>query len=80
MQLPPSGDVLVLMADHQTTGGYPRIGAIITAHLPKLAQAVTGDYIHFLHVEQHMAEALLIAQKDELKLLQQACKFKLQLI
>ena len=79
MQLLPSGDVLVLMADHQTTGGYPRIGAIITAHLPKLAQAVAGDYVHLLHVGPHMAEALLIAQKDELNLLQEACKFKLQL-
>lgn len=79
MQLLPSGDVLVLMADHQTTGGYPRVGTIISAHLPKMAQAVAGDYVHLLHVEQHMAEALLFAQKDELKLLQEACKFKLQL-
>ncbi len=77
MQLLPNGEVLVLMADHQTTGGYPRIGTIISAHLPKLAQAVAGSYVHLLHVEQKMAEALLIAQQNQLNTLQAACKFKL---
>ena len=78
MQLLPSGEVLVLMADHQTTGGYPRIGNIITAHLPKLAQAGAGDNVHMLHVEQHTAEELLIDQQDELKILQVGCRLKLE--
>ncbi len=77
MQLLPSGEALVLMADHQTTGGYPRIGTIITAHLPKLAQAEAGDYVHLLHVELHTAEELLLDLQDELKILQAACRFKL---
>jgi len=76
IQLLPNGDALVLMADHQTTGGYPRIATIITAHLPKLAQATAGDYIHLLQVPQHTAEELLIAQQDELSILNTACKFK----
>ena len=38
LQLLPNGQLIVLMADHQTTGGYPRIGHVITTHLPRLAQ------------------------------------------
>ncbi|MEO7310280.1 MAG: biotin-dependent carboxyltransferase family protein [Chitinophagaceae bacterium] len=78
IQLLPSGGLLVLMADHQTTGGYPRVGTIISAHLPKLAQAEAGDYVHLLHVEQRMAEELFTDLQNELKILQLACSFKLQ--
>ena len=42
MQLLPNGQMIVLMADHQTTGGYPRIGHIISANLQKLAQLRPG--------------------------------------
>ena len=38
IQLLPDGQLIVLMADHQTTGGYPRIGHVISADLPFLAQ------------------------------------------
>ncbi|TNE54095.1 MAG: biotin-dependent carboxyltransferase family protein, partial [Bacteroidetes bacterium] len=42
IQLLPSGRLVVLMADGQTTGGYPRIGNIISADLPRLAQVAPG--------------------------------------
>lgn len=80
MQLMPGGEVVVLMADHQTTGGYPRIGNIISAHLPKLAQAGPGDYVHMLQVEQGTAEQLLFSQAEELKVLQLGCQFKLETV
>ena len=38
MQLLPNGDVIVLMANHQTIGGYANIGQIILVDLPKLVQ------------------------------------------
>lgn len=38
VQLLPNGQLIVLMADHQTTGGYPRIAGVITADLPRTAQ------------------------------------------
>jgi len=78
MQLLPTGELLVLMADHQTTGGYPRIGNVITSHLPKLAQASPCDYIHMLQVEQQTAEELLFSQYEELKILHLGCQFKLE--
>ncbi len=47
MQLLPNGQIIVLMADHQTVGGYPNIGQIILVDLPRLAQMVHQTPIHF---------------------------------
>lgn len=47
IQLLPNGQLIVLMADHQTTGGYPGIANVISADLPKLAQANIHANIHF---------------------------------
>jgi antagonist of KipI len=74
MQLLPNGQLIVLMADHQTTGGYPRIAHVITAHLPKLAQLRPGDPLKFTMTEHSIAEALLTARKKELHILQRACR------
>jgi antagonist of KipI len=38
LQLLPSGQIIVLMADHQTIGGYANLGQIILVDLPRLAQ------------------------------------------
>lgn len=77
IQLLPNGQLVILMADHQTTGGYPRIGHIISAHLPKLAQLRPGEAIHFKQVSIHEAEMLLFAQQQELQVIQRACKSRL---
>jgi antagonist of KipI len=61
------------MADHQTTGGYPRIGHVVSAHLPKLAQLRPSDCIHFIKIDIGTAEKMLIAQQQELNILQRAC-------
>ena len=64
IQVPPSGLPIVLMADAQTTGGYPKIGVVIQADLWKLAQLRLGGRVRFLpcdtaeardalHAEQH---------------------------
>lgn len=47
MQLLPNGQIIVLMADHQTIGGYPNIGQIILVDLPRLAQTQHRMPIHF---------------------------------
>lgn len=49
IQVPPNGQPIVLMADAQTTGGYPRIACVIEADLYHLAQIRLGDPIHFIH-------------------------------
>lgn len=47
VQVPSSGNPIIMMADRQTTGGYTKIANVITADLPKLAQAKPGDVIVF---------------------------------
>jgi allophanate hydrolase subunit 2 len=47
VQVPASGLPIVLMADHQTTGGYPRIAEIASADVPRLAQLAPGGTLHF---------------------------------
>jgi antagonist of KipI len=78
IQLLPNGEMIILMADHQTTGGYPRIAHVITAHLPFLAQMRAGDKINFEFVDQKKAENLFSQQEQHLQQLENACKFKLQ--
>jgi antagonist of KipI len=56
IQIPPDGRPIVMMVDHQTTGGYPKIGTVIQADLALLAQCLPGDRIRFRVVSA--AEAL----------------------
>jgi antagonist of KipI len=48
VQLPPDGRPIVLMADAQTHGGYPRIGHVIRADWPRLAQLRPGETVRFI--------------------------------
>lgn len=73
IQLLPNGQLVILMADHQTTGGYPRVAHVISSHLPKLAQLRPSDCIQFYMVSQQEAEELLVKQFNEMAILQRAC-------
>ena len=73
IQLLPNGQLVILMADHQTTGGYPRIAHVIAAHFPKLAQLRPSDGIKFTMTSMEHAEELYCAQQNELQILQRAC-------
>jgi antagonist of KipI len=77
VQLLPDGQLIVLMADHQTTGGYPRVAHIITAHLSRLAQMRPGEKIDFNMTDLKTAEELLVQQRQHLLQLQNACTFRL---
>ena len=77
IQLLPSGQIICLMADHQTTGGYPRIAQVIQADLPKLAQRRPNESVTFKFVSLVKAEDLLVAQTQLIKQIQSACKLKI---
>ena len=70
VQVPPSGQPIVLMADRQTTGGYPRIAEVIAADLPRLAQAAPRkSALRFERVTLEAADAArgaLLRRVDEL--------------
>ena len=78
VQLLPNGQLILLMADHQTTGGYPRIATVIGGHLPKLAQMKPGESITFEETNLAAAERKLVAQQRYLQELQKACHQKMQ--
>lgn len=78
VQLLPDGKLIVLVADHQTTGGYPRIAHVISAHHSRLAQMKAGDKIHFRLTGQQTAEDLFMKQQQHLQQLRNACRFKLE--
>lgn len=77
VQLLPNGQLIVLMADHQTTGGYPRILHVIAAHQPRLAQKRADDSVKFRIVDLSEAESLYLKQQQHLQQLQHACQFRL---
>jgi antagonist of KipI len=58
VQLPPAGLPVVLMVEHQTTGGYPRVLEAATAAEPLLAQAAPGCRVRFELVELDEADRL----------------------
>jgi antagonist of KipI len=78
LQLLPNGQLIVLMADHQTTGGYPRVGHVISAHLPRLAQMKSFDSLRFQLVDIETAEQQLIQQHQYLLAIQHASAFEIE--
>jgi antagonist of KipI len=59
IQVPPSGQPILLMADRQTTGGYATIANVITADLPVAGQLAPGDWIEFVVCSREDAIAAL---------------------
>jgi allophanate hydrolase len=66
IQVPSSGRPIVLMAERQTTGGYPKIATVASVDMPRLAQTATGSTIRFKSISQEEAEDLLIARYNAL--------------
>jgi antagonist of KipI len=66
VQLPPGGNPIVLMADRQTSGGYPRIGEVASVDLPLVAQLKPGDRLRFRSVSLDDAQRLYLAREDDI--------------
>ncbi|MBR2120548.1 MAG: biotin-dependent carboxyltransferase [Afipia sp.] len=64
IQVPGNGQPIVLMADHGTTGGYPKIATVISADLGRFAQMQSGAMIRFkaINVEEAQSEARKLAE------------------
>lgn len=67
IQVPTNGQVIIMMADRQTTGGYTKIGTVISVDLPKLAQAQPGYKVHFVRVGIQIAQELYLRNKKKLQ-------------
>ncbi|MDR2314222.1 MAG: biotin-dependent carboxyltransferase family protein [Spirochaetaceae bacterium] len=69
VQVPGSGKPIVLLHDRQTTGGYAKIGAVITRDLWLLAQAPGGSAVRFKRIDPRRAENIYIKTEKAIKLL-----------
>lgn len=75
IQVPPSGQPIVLMGERQTLGGYPQIGHVITADLPLLARAWPGRELHFVPCTLAEATAAWQTSEHDIARLQAALSF-----
>lgn len=71
IQVPGNGQPIVLLADRQTTGGYPKIATVISADLPALARLPVGAKVAFEAVTVEEAQAALRDHVAELAAMQQ---------
>ena len=70
VQVPSHGKPIILLSDRQTTGGYPKIGAVIWADIPKLVQRKTDHKIRFEAVTIEEAQEIFhqeILEFDEMR-------------
>ena len=67
IQIPPNGQPIIMMADRQTVGGYPKIGTVISVDLPLLAQARPGMKVRFVEVGIELAQELYLREKQTRK-------------
>lgn len=75
VQVPSAGTPIIMLADRQTTGGYTKIGNVITADFRILAQLKTGDKVRFVQVSVEYAQGLLLAQRSALRALSKINQF-----
>jgi len=66
LQVPASGMPILLMADHQTAGGYPVVATVVSASMPVAAQLVPGDELRFAEITVEGALRLRKARGDAL--------------
>lgn len=74
IQVSHNGSLILLMADGQTTGGYPRIAQVAQVDIPLCAQLKPGDAIQFSAISRIDAEKLYLNQERELRKLAVAIK------
>ena len=66
IQIPPNGQPIVMLADRQTLGGYPKIGAVAAVDIPRLVQALPSEKLHFSPIDVYQARNLMRLQKQKM--------------
>jgi antagonist of KipI len=72
IQLPADGMPILLMADRQTTGGYPRLGQVATVDLGAAAQLRPGDTVRFEEISLDEAQLLYLERERAMDALRRA--------
>jgi antagonist of KipI len=77
VQVPPDGNPIVLLADRQTVGGYPKIAQVAGVDIANLAQIKPGGTILFQAISLAEAERLYVAREEEMEQLKVAIQYHL---
>ena len=77
IQVPADGNPIIMLSDHGTIGGYPKIGVVISADYDKLVQLLPGSKIKFHEIELSNAETLFKLYEMETQNLISQLKWKL---
>lgn len=67
VQISSSGQPILMLADHQTTGGYPEMGAVCSVDVSRAAQLRPGETVCFRWITAKEGEKLLLAERGDLK-------------
>ncbi|MDI3316926.1 MAG: 5-oxoprolinase subunit PxpB [Bacillota bacterium] len=67
VQVPPSGEPILLLADRPTIGGYARVATVVDADVDRLAQLVPGDLVHLVPVSREAAREADRRRQAELR-------------
>jgi len=78
IQVPPDGRPIVLMANRQTTGGYPRIGEVSAVDLPMLAQLPPGDTLRFESIAPEDSQRLYLQRDRDLGIMREALRMRMK--
>ena len=78
VQVPPDGRPIVLMANRQATGGYPRIGEVASVDLPLLAQLPPGDTLRLEPVSLERSQSLYLQRERDLVRLREGLRMRMR--
>ncbi|WP_256558247.1 biotin-dependent carboxyltransferase family protein [Halobacillus sp. A1] len=78
IQVPPDGNPIILLADRQTTGGYPKIGQVASVDLPVLCQTKPGEQLSFKEVSLEEAQQAYLEQEHSIQLLKRSISLKIK--
>jgi antagonist of KipI len=76
VQVPADGNPIVLLADRQTTGGYPKIGQVASVDLPLISQLKPGESLKFRKITVAHAQQLYIEQEQQIRQLKLGIQLK----
>jgi len=78
IQVPANGNPIILLADRQTTGGYPKIAQIASVDFPKIAQIKPGDKITFKEISHDEAQLQFLEIEKKIHYVKQGIIFKVK--
>ncbi|GAE05124.1 biotin-dependent carboxyltransferase family protein [Paenibacillus sp. JCM 10914] len=78
VQVPADGQPIILMADRQTLGGYPKIAQVISVDIPRIAQIPPGGRLLFEEVTLSEAESLYCRRSREMRVMEYMIRLKLK--